>query len=100
MNTRETATGLAVVAALWGLAFPFPAGGQESVLDGYVAEGLAANLALRQGQLTAMEAEARLTELRRGYLPSLSFDARYTRSRGGRSFAGARARRPGAQDRA
>lgn len=75
-----------LVVTLLGLGFLCPAAGQESVLDGYVAEGLAANLTLRQEQLTALEAEVRLTELRRGFLPSLSFDARYTRAQGGRSF--------------
>jgi len=57
---------------------------QNEVLDGYVREGLANNLALRQKTLSAQRAMAALREARGMFLPSVSIEARYSRAGGGR----------------
>ena len=56
-----------------------------SVLQGYIREGLASNLALRQKDLSYAQALEGLAEARGMYLPSLELQARYSRAGGGRT---------------
>ena len=57
-----------------------------AVIDGYVREGLKANLSLRAQSLEVERSEAALDEARARYFPELGFAARYSRSEGGRTI--------------
>lgn len=66
----------------------YPVWGQASsdVLEQYVAEGLAGNLALAQQSLTLAQHRQALKAARGMFLPSVGLEARYTRAGGGRAF--------------
>jgi len=76
---------LRVIFLLLICLFPAAAGG-ESVLDRYVAQGLAANLTLRQKRFDLEQSVQALREARGRYLPALSLEARLTRAGGGRTL--------------
>ncbi len=57
-----------------------------SIIDEYVKEGLANNLALKQKALDYQKSLAALKEARGKYMPGISFNARYTRAGGGRKI--------------
>lgn len=57
---------------------------QEPVLERYIREGLANNLALAQQQFAYETSRSALQEARGHFLPSIDIDARYTRAGGGR----------------
>jgi outer membrane protein TolC len=59
---------------------------QATTLHQYVEIGLAANLGLKQQELSARQASFELAEARSALRPSLQMDARYSRADGGRSF--------------
>lgn len=82
---RQRAAALAL-CALAALAGPAVARPLADVVDDYVREGLAANLALRSQSFDVERAVAALDAARAGWLPTLALDARYTRSEGGREF--------------
>jgi outer membrane protein len=56
----------------------------RAVIDDYVQEALASNLALRSQQFDVERQLALLAEARSRFLPQLGFEARYTRADGGR----------------
>ena len=58
----------------------------RAVIDDYVSEALASNLALRGQQFDVERQLALLAEARSRFLPQLGFEARYTRADGGREF--------------
>ncbi len=58
----------------------------QSIVDDYVREALASNLALRSQGLDVERQLALLSEARSRFLPQFSFDARYTWADGGREF--------------
>jgi outer membrane protein len=58
--------------------------GQETILDGYIREGLENNLALRQKESNYSKSLAALSEARALFYPDISINARYTVARGGR----------------
>jgi outer membrane protein TolC len=58
----------------------------RAVIDDYVHEALASNLALRGQQFDVERQLALLAEARSRFLPQLGFAARYTRADGGREF--------------
>lgn len=60
---------------------PLPA-----VIDGYVREAFASNLALRAATLEVERSQAALDAARGRYFPEAALEARYTRAEGGRSF--------------
>ena len=60
------------------------AGDFDSVVSGYVTEGLRSNLALQGQTLEVEKAAESLAEARARFFPQLSFEARYTRAEGGR----------------
>jgi outer membrane protein len=62
----------------------FPANGQNPVLEEYIADGLEANLALKQRQLDYAMSVAALREARGLFFPEISLNARYTVADGGR----------------
>ncbi len=69
-----------------GLWLPASAQTSDSVLDGYVAEGLKSNLALQSEHL-ALEKNLRALEEAKGmFLPTLDLEARYSRAAGGRAI--------------
>ncbi len=59
---------------------------QENMLDRYIAEGLANNLALRQQNFSYQKSVRALDEARGMFFPSLNILARYTRADGGREI--------------
>ena len=56
----------------------------QTVLDGYIREGLANNLSLRAREFSLKRSMAALNQARGMFLPSVSLEARYTRAGGGR----------------
>jgi outer membrane protein TolC len=72
-NLASRLTALLAVVALGPLA-----AGAQSVLDGYVREGLRQNLTIRQQALQVQRADAALREARGNFLPSATINARYT----------------------
>src|SRR5688572_12419457 len=78
---------ITVLVALWAGAVC--AQGQpdfQSLTEGYVAEALRSNLALRSETLEVEKATAALAEARARLLPEVSLQGRYTRAEGGRVF--------------
>ncbi len=74
--------GLAMLAAAsW--AAPRPA---QEVIDGYVREGLASNLSLRQQTLELERSQAALDGARARFFPEVALQASYTRAEGGRKI--------------
>lgn len=67
-------------------AGPSDAPGLRQVVDGYVVEAVRSNLALRQRELSVLQAAAALDEARAAWRPQLAFSARYTRAEGGREI--------------
>jgi outer membrane protein TolC len=65
------------------LALPVRA---QAVLEDYVQEALAGNLALQQQQLDLAKATEALAEARGLFYPSLSLEARFSRADGGRTI--------------
>lgn len=59
----------------------------QSIVDDYVREALASNLALRSQSLDVERQLALLSEARSRFLPQLGLDARYTWADGGREFS-------------
>jgi outer membrane protein TolC len=59
----------------------------QSIVDDYVREALASNLALRSQGLDVERQLALLSEARSRFLPQLGLDARYTWADGGREFS-------------
>ncbi|HEX7012266.1 MAG TPA: TolC family protein [Steroidobacteraceae bacterium] len=59
----------------------------RTTLEGYIAEGLRSNLALRSEALEVERATQALAEARARFLPQLSLEARYTRAQGGREIS-------------
>jgi outer membrane protein len=57
-----------------------------AVIDGYVREGLRANLGLRAQSLEVERSAAELDAARARYFPEAGFAARYTRAEGGRTI--------------
>lgn len=68
------------------LLLPAGLAGQD-VLAGYVAEGLAQNLALQRQDLAQAQARAALQTARGWFMPQVSFLASYTLAGGGRTLA-------------
>ncbi|MDP2323110.1 MAG: TolC family protein, partial [Gammaproteobacteria bacterium] len=58
----------------------------RAILDDYVQEALASNLALRSQQFDVERQLALLAEARSRFLPQLDFEARYARADGGREI--------------
>ena len=73
-------------ASAQGVAPGEPPRPVREVIDGYVAEGLKSNLALRNGSLEVERNLAALDAANARYLPELAFNARYSRSEGGRQI--------------
>ncbi len=68
------------------LVFAARAVAEETVLDAYVRQALAGNLALKQQNFSYQRSAAELHEARGRFLPSLGIRGRYTRADGGRAF--------------
>ena len=62
----------------------FPAGGQNPLLEEYIADGMESNHALRQRQLDYSISLAALKEARGLFFPEINVNARYTMADGGR----------------
>ena len=78
---------LMVVPALMALLATSTVQGQSlPVLDAYVEEGLANNLALQQRQVEVDQGLQALREARGMFLPEFNVEARYTRAGGGREI--------------
>ncbi len=75
-----------IIAAITVLLLPSMLFSQEPVLDRYIREGLANNLALKQREFSLEKSLEVLSEARGLYMPSISIAARYTRAGGGRYF--------------
>lgn len=58
----------------------------RAIIDDYVREALASNLALRSQQFDVERELARLEEARSRFLPQLALEARYARAEGGREI--------------
>ena len=58
----------------------------DVVIERYVADGLARNLALQSETLEVEKATEALAEARARFLPEVSLEARYSRAEGGREF--------------
>lgn len=71
---------LAMLAPMWLQA-------QSQVLENYIQQGLAANLALRNRELAVQQSEEQIRQAKGMMLPSVSFNATYTRALGGRSIS-------------
>lgn len=56
------------------------------VLEKYIAEGLQANLALKEREFSYQQSAAALKEARGMFLPSATIEARYSRAGGGRNI--------------
>ena len=65
--------------------FTFPIQAQ-SILDQYISEALASNIALQEKNLSYDKSLAALKEAKALFLPKLSLEARYSVARGGRAF--------------
>ena len=63
-----------------------PARSLRAIVDEYVQEALASNLALRSQQFDVERQLALLAEARSRFMPQLGFEARYTRADGGREI--------------
>jgi len=85
MRLRLTLIG-SVIALFAGPALAQSAADFDTVIDGYVTEGLRSNLALQTEALEVEKAVQALAEARARFLPELSLQARYTRAEGGREF--------------
>jgi outer membrane protein TolC len=84
---RVTAATLLVVAGWPAAAQPLEAGRPlRAVIDDYVQEALASNLALRSQQFDVERQLALLAEARSRFFPQLGLEARYTRADGGREL--------------
>src|SRR5688500_11523619 len=59
----------------------------DVVIERYVADGLARNLALQSETLEVEKATEALAEARARFLPEVSLEARYSRAEGGREFS-------------
>lgn len=59
---------------------------QDTILDGYIREGLTSNLVLQQHNISLENALFALKKARNNYIPSLDFEGLYTTAEGGRSF--------------
>lgn len=75
-----------IISGLIVLLIPTVLCSQEPVLDRYVREGLANNLALKQRQFSLERSLEALSEARGLFMPSISIAARYSRAGGGRVF--------------
>jgi outer membrane protein len=85
--TGRTRSVFAVTAVIFVLlAFAARALAEDSVLDVYVRQALASNLALKQQEFSYEQSLADLSEARAGFFPSLDLLGRYTRAEGGRTF--------------
>lgn len=73
---------VAVVATL----LPMWLQAQSQVLENYIQQGLAANLALRNRELAVQQSEEHIRQAKGMMLPAVSFNATYTRAIGGRSI--------------
>jgi len=73
---------IAVVATL----LPMLLQAQSQVLENYIQQGLAANLALRNRELAVQQSEEHIRQAKALMLPAVSFNASYTRALGGRSI--------------
>ncbi|MEM8601667.1 MAG: TolC family protein, partial [Bacteroidota bacterium] len=85
----KTQTLLLLLGALWlvpALHAQDAAPDARAVLDAYVAEALASNLALQQQALDLDAARHALDAARRSFFPTLSVEARFTRAGGGRTI--------------
>jgi len=84
---RVTAAALLVFAACAVAAQPAESGRPlRVVIDDYVQEALASNLALRSQQFDVERQLALLAEARSRFFPQVGLEARYTRAEGGREF--------------
>ncbi len=94
VDMRPATRHLQAVAASLLAIFAAPSLAQEAapgrplgeVIDGYVREGLASNLALQAQTLEVERAEAALDEARARYFPDVGLAARYSKSDGGRTI--------------
>ncbi|MEO0858768.1 MAG: TolC family protein [Bacteroidota bacterium] len=87
--TKVLAPLLAIAALLFGPALraqDAPVSAPTAVLDAYVAEALASNLALQQQALDLDAARHALDAARRSFFPTLSVEARFSRAGGGRTI--------------
>ncbi|HRF41840.1 MAG TPA: TolC family protein, partial [Saprospiraceae bacterium] len=83
MKKRIHTVWLAVLAML----LPMWVQAQSQVLENYIQQGLAANLALRNRELAVQQSEEQIRQAKGMMLPSVSFNATYTRALGGRSIS-------------
>ncbi|MBC7777742.1 MAG: TolC family protein, partial [Phycisphaerae bacterium] len=60
--------------------------GQSAILEGYIQEGLNANLGLKQQNLDIAKAQEAVRQAKALGMPKLTFDANYTLSAGGRKI--------------
>jgi outer membrane protein len=82
MKKRSLHVWIAVVATL----LPMWLQAQSQVLENYIQQGLAANLALRNRELAVQQSEEQIRQSKGLMLPAVSFNATYTRALGGRSI--------------
>ena len=59
---------------------------QESIIDRYIHEGLASNLALKRTNFSLMQSIEALKQARGLFLPALEINSRYSRAEGGRQI--------------
>lgn len=83
MKKQSITAWLAVLAML----LPMWVQAQSQVLENYIQQGLAANLALRNRELAVQQSEEQIRQAKGMMLPSVSFNATYTRALGGRSIS-------------
>ncbi len=79
-ETKETRSPLATGETLAGEVLA----DRNSLLDGYITEGLNNNLALKQKEQNYLNSQNALREARSLFYPDLSLNARYTVAEGGR----------------
>jgi outer membrane protein TolC len=78
MKKRSHHVWIAVVVML----LPMWLQAQSQVLENYIQQGLAANLALRNRELAVQQSEEHIRQAKGLMLPAVSFNATYTRALG------------------
>jgi outer membrane protein len=77
---------ICAAAVLFFVAAFTPAAAQNTVLDEYIRQGLAANKSLDQQRLMYLKTVSQESEAKGLFLPELSLNARYTVAHGGRTI--------------
>ena len=75
-----------IILLVFLLLLPRASASQFPVLERYVQEGLANNLALKQQDFSYQQSLEALQEAKGMFMPSINFEARYSRAGGGREI--------------